>query len=553
MNHQEYIELRETFGDNYLLYVLNLQDSSNLDSPLENFNETQLGVLQMLLQIRESNRPGARTPEGLIWGSRVSIDRYIEPAGSSLSNLLRVTTGGDLPVPRTSSDPVLNAILAVLPDVYPALLVPAETFGSGPHIGSVMWNHPAKETLQAAVLADPILAKLFTNHHEATGWRGSAYRSTGHGGDTQLWTFGDLQITSAHAWASLDTETPAIDQVADKVELSLATLRRAIQRKKATVPVRVGLTGILLPEATKKLDLGWAVLRPSNDRERKTAYAAGVEGKLQTSLPDGSIVAIDYAGDIVATMEMPYEIFIGEVALDEEWPAGLMNIQTALAEDIESLQLGLALSLTEDQPTLIALSWQLRIDPLAGRALPGWRDTKRLTNLMPRQLTEEQAENWKVWAQRIRKHRSPSIAVAVRRMLQAFSERYNAEDVLVDAVIVWENLFGASQETTLRISTALAWLLGEDAESRATLQKRYKELYGLRSNIVHGSPKVSVTRVNEASREAVGISMAALRKLFEHRVDLLAEKTSEARGNKLLLDLNPRAEPNSDLATLAGA
>jgi hypothetical protein len=122
-------------------------------------------------------------------------------------------------------------------------------------------------------------------------------------------------------------------------------------------------------------------------------------------------------------------------------------------------------------------------------------------------------------------------------MLQAVAERNSPENVLVDAVIVWENLFGASQETTLRISTALAWLLGKDASDREGLQKKFKSLYALRSGIVHGSARVKVGEIPAASKETVAISLSVLRELFENRPHLLAVASSEARGNALLLNL----------------
>jgi uncharacterized protein with HEPN domain len=83
----------------------------------------------------------------------------------------------------------------------------------------------------------------------------------------------------------------------------------------------------------------------------------------------------------------------------------------------------------------------------------------------------------------------------------------------------------------------MAWLLGSDASDRSKRQIEYKKLYGLRSNVVHGSAKVDANKIAEASRDAAKISMSALRELFEHRPDLLAEESSEPRGNKLLLDI----------------
>lgn len=61
-------------------------------------------------------------------------------------------------------------------------------------------------------------------------------------------------------------------------------------------------------------------------------------------------------------------------------------------------------------------------------------------------------------------------------------ERRNPDDALLDAVIAWENLVGADEgETTLRITTALAWLLNRSPSERAATEERLRVLYRLRS------------------------------------------------------------------------
>lgn len=49
--------------------------------------------------------------------------------------------------------------------------------------------------------------------------------------------------------------------------------------------------------------------------------------------------------------------------------------------------------------------------------------------------------------------------------------------LLVDAVILWDNPFGARTETTLRVTSSLAWLLGSSAVDRKSKQKHYKDIY----------------------------------------------------------------------------
>jgi hypothetical protein len=121
------------------------------------------------------------------------------------------------------------------------------------------------------------------------------------------------------------------------------------------------------------------------------------------------------------------------------------------------------------------------------------------------------------WTTRIKDNRFDSIEpdTSGRR-------RSEPDDILVDAVIAWENLFGSNQETVLRVTSALAWLIEPDSPAeRSTLQSRLKKLYTLRSNVVHGNVKKSAALKTE-SQEAVSIALRSLATLFEHRPDLLA-------------------------------
>jgi hypothetical protein len=59
-------------------------------------------------------------------------------------------------------------------------------------------------------------------------------------------------------------------------------------------------------------------------------------------------------------------------------------------------------------------------------------------------------------------------------------------ETLIDAVIAWENLCGATPETTFRTTASLSWLLEPDASKRRELRTRLGKVYGARSQIVHG-------------------------------------------------------------------
>jgi hypothetical protein len=142
-----------------------------------------------------------------------------------------------------------------------------------------------------------------------------------------------------------------------------------------------------------------------------------------------------------------------------------------------------------------------------------------------------------VWISRIEQHRHRGLGIALRRLLAAARERASPTDALIDAVIVWENLFGTREgEVTLRVSASLAWLLGEDAASRGRIFRDAKKLYTLRSKIVHGASEPEGAEAVESRRRAVELSTAALRALFRDHPELLASSMDGAqRSSRLIL------------------
>jgi hypothetical protein len=126
--------------------------------------------------------------------------------------------------------------------------------------------------------------------------------------------------------------------------------------------------------------------------------------------------------------------------------------------------------------------------------------------------------------------------ISVRRVLSAAHSRTVATDRLVDAVIAWENLFGTSEgEPRLRVTAAMAWLLGSDSSSRHELQVTLKSLYDDRSKIVHGA-KFDERAMSTRGGEALEFALRSLEALFRDRPDLLVLRDGAARSLALILD-----------------
>jgi hypothetical protein len=153
-----------------------------------------------------------------------------------------------------------------------------------------------------------------------------------------------------------------------------------------------------------------------------------------------------------------------------------------------------------------------------------------------RPLTDAECDEIERWARNLHDHYSDKLDVAARRVIVALSQRLDPNDRLIDAVIAWENLFGAREDATLRVTGSIAWLLEPDRpEEREQLRHELGAIYGLRSRVVHGG-REDPEKVWTASFRATEIAIATLQALFERRPELIPVDSIE-RSKRLMLGL----------------
>lgn len=526
----------EHLGEEALLYLLAVDEDQLHDrfgdagSPL---TAEQEAVLSQLVLIDEQMRTWQQPEEQLSheWSRRLT--ERPESSELSLGNVARQISGGFLVAAPTGLGALEECLARLTLECFPALIVkePEGPFG---RMGlPVSLKHPLDLSFQDLVMQDAELARLFPNKNGSSGRGGSTFRSSGQGGSHQLWIFGATLIASGWRLARVKSVSPTPEELVESVLEGLLIIRRAMSGDETTIPARVGLTGVLLPDSVDRIDLGWAVIRKVDERDEQFIKVTSLEGQLTTTTAEGKNVVINYSGDLVLELEVPYLVRLVQLDIAADWPNELHVAYLKLEAIIQNVRLGLLLACPDLRPILIP-TWQAILDPLTQGTGAGWVDAKHTPGLIPTRLTEAQASEWKIWATNIQVHRIPTIGVAIRRMLASIAERRSPDDVLVDAVIVWENLFGAKTETTLRVSSSLAWLLGNSSADRRMRQTRYKKIYGIRSDVVHGAAAVNPTRLQEFSMEAVQISIDALRALFGTHVALLGIETSEERSLQIM-------------------
>lgn len=531
--------LLEALGRALLAYVLAASDDEIeewLGSDNEDFGsprQTQaLRELMVLLQAM----PAADHPTVRYMNLSQMLGLYQERFHTTLANAARAIATGEayVAVEQGSLDELLASLTQ---DVYPLYLLPRESehFPTSP---ISLFGHPLRSKFESAVLADSTLARIFTEEEEHTGKIGYAMRSAGQGGGVQLITFAETLIGSGWRQARIDNKAyPTVEQHIEATRAQLGIVRSALTGDSVTVPVRVAFTGVRLP-SEEAFDLGWGVLRQADERDQHVPRT--IEGQLSGTGADGTDVVIDYSGNVVLEAAVPYLLILRKFEPGkQEWPQEL-RAQEDVQKLVESVQLGALLSQQYNPtgPITVMPTWRYIHDPLAHGYQMSWSDPKMGRGFMPKQLDKDGGTEWKRFATLIQSNRTKYIDVAISRTLRASAERRDFVDVLVDAVIAWENLVGSQKgEPTLRVSGALAWLLEPgDLTKRTALKSELGKLYHLRSQVVHGNDTSSERELVQKSQRALGVAIDALRMFFTDRPDLLNEcRNGDDRSNRLLM------------------
>jgi hypothetical protein len=465
------------------------------------------------------------------------LGRFQASLGRSLGAALNAQAGGEVAL-DAPEDPVTAALIPMLRDAYPLMLLPDDPWVPGyVRLTGATFSHPQRDVFQRAVAADPDLAALFPLTLSGPQARPPfLYRSSGVGATTQLELLPDILLGAAWARAELANRHDLASVAAQLVPV-VDTVRRAARGESTDVPVLVAFAG-LLPEGIDRIDLPYGVLRPVVPHERSLAPQA-IEGSLSHTLANGDTVVVSYSGDLVLEMTVPYRVLAAESVDDSfpDWPSSLRefeNVQSA----VDTTRLAVLLAGSAEAPLNVVPTWRLTFDPLNSGPITGWSDPRSMPGLAPRRLTKDIGDAIAVLAASISQQRRPDFDVAIRRTISGMTSRGDPSDALVDLIIGWENLFGANQELSFRISASIAWILGADATARRVLQKQCADIYTDRSKIVHGEA-LQPERVQRSLTGARDITLRLLRTLFTARRDVLALTSGEKRSKAAIMGLLP--------------
>jgi hypothetical protein len=373
-----------------------------------------------------------------------------------------------------------------------------------PGLVSTVLQHQLNAECAAAAAEDPVLARVLDG----------PLVNVGHTGVIHSREMVAFDLISAAGVRLITLREPFNEEaLVREVAHNLEQTRQGLRGQEISTLVAVGLMNLHLSEGTV-LTTPWGRVVPASDR-------------LSVVEPFGY-----RANSVLLVPARRRVVVLGQGA---EWPASEPPVTAPDATARLLFPLAVLLA-TDVQPrTVPSVAWISELTPLrspSGASSP--RYVARLGQPEPRFLSHDECASIEKWSQRLAESYDPAIEIAVRRTISAVAERDDPQDGLIDAVMAWENLFGASTETTFRVTAALAHVIEPDRVKRVARRRALARTYAARSRLVHGA-QLDSADVAARREEATEAAISALRGLFLRFPRLIARYSSEDRSNLLLL------------------
>lgn len=304
---------------------------------------------------------------------------------------------------------------------------------------------------------------------------------------------------------------PRIDAVLDAALEALEHVYQLAAGEQVALPALIAFADIVVPEGWR-FEIGDFRLRAATatDRHRGTVEAGLI---LETSLPTR----------------------LSTSTLDATWDwrtlPGRDNYIRARERAADRVVLAFALAYgTQAVPRA---AWSHLVNPLT----QGWMAEIHGGQIgVPLEVCAKRTAEVESWLGLLDATMTEQLEIPARRVVASMTERGDPRDALIDAVVAWDALVGATPETVLRVTTSLAVLVEDDIARRPALQRELKAIYGLRSKLVHGNSQPSEAAAHHAHSQALDVALESLRRILAERPGL-AGLNSTQRSTRLLLGL----------------
>ncbi|MGW6858877.1 hypothetical protein [Streptomyces xanthophaeus] len=511
------LALRNAFGDGFVDWLLAV-DGTAARSP------EQVAVARFVQQ--QFAQVDSRFPQGLPSHLRISHLALVNPnSGRLIINELREHAGGSAPIlTAPSGDETLAALLGWAAEAFGGLLM-------GQSGSSIGWGSESMNRLTRAIAADPSLPFTVDSADLDAEYN---VTSAGVGSSIQLATFGPSIVAAAFRQASMDCAgDPQVEDVCAALSISLSIARDVYGGATVQTTALAGLSGVFLPEQKQELVTPWGRVRGARKIDNRSF---GSQSDV-VSVSDGVELVSLGTGDLTVEMTVPWASKFMQPPSGDEFPKNLpTSSYEKLHSRVESVRLAFALAMDDPNAPALLPVWQKIENPIGDSGGFSFSEIARLRHRTPTRLSVEQAEEWEQWIAALDGIALDNLGHAPQRLLRAVTERHDPIDALIDAVIVWEAIFGTSTEITFRVCGSLARLLCDTIEDRFVFLKKAKGIYRMRSKIVHGDRSVKIDKISESRDEAVDVAIKALQALVRKRPDLLTISNSGDRSERIMLE-----------------
>ncbi|MFE1466597.1 hypothetical protein [Nocardiopsis dassonvillei] len=527
--------LIQNFGEEFIRYALALPEEGDIMQLIPQANAQALEVLEgstAQLLAEDGN------PVDFRLRATSYFSRFHESFGESLANFLHRLSGGEVEEIPTGNDPVVQSMRLLARDIWPVLMIKAPPEGprtfwttSTPGIiGNPRTNQACRDFLN-----DEHLSLLFPKAEGEEGGsdhnkspihtRAEWVINTGQSGTRYLISTLDSIIFYASVICRLNDGKLTQAGIMREIETSVGTFRTLATKKPASVPALIGFSGVSLAEGLESIKFSTGTLRSIRPFEVEFLFSSPerISSVYQTTFPV-QILSISASSPDGSFQFKEWDKLSSRVA----------EAHRSFQRGINYMRLSLLLGSEPGKPIATSEVSRFVMDPLQFGGLSGWSADQRSPKANV--ITAEKSDVVVRWHSLIRDKHPDSLNISMKRILSAVSERWDAMDAFIDAVIVWENIFGTRSETTFRVTGSMAKMLDSSGvEARAELQGELKKLYEARSRLVHGAKELPDDVMWNHRNRAIDVSLELLRKLYVERPDLLA-MNSEDRSKRVLLE-----------------
>jgi hypothetical protein len=345
------------------------------------------------------------------------------------------------------------------------------------------------------------------------------------------------------AWnlAKIHNATPSLDQLLDQIPVTVKQLRSLLAQKPTRVTAIASLTGARLPQGVE-ITGTWGRLRSARREDHPPAFKHLVDQRTTTTTETGDQIEITDAGDIIFETNVR-----AKFELNADGNGWSIHSLDDLGDLIDRVRLAFTLAVERPARPVIFIMWAKTLLPTGVIDPHPFTDPKFMASRVPTLLGDEEIASWNRWINIITSADISHLKVAMIRTLRAMTERLDAYDRLIDAVIAWESLFGAHTENTLRVSASLARMLHSAGQGREDARVLYGKIYQARSDIVHANPtKTTTTQVEQYAGTAIDVSLKTIACILTTHTDLLPLRSS-TRSTRVLLGADDMATAADDL------